>query len=169
MNDRFINWWPVYKRVKFAIFATDILSIADIWWCWCFVHIFIMYLWAISCQLQRFNTFLSLRSLRSPLSSPDSLLYYSGVWSGQCDPHSPVGAPTVWWWGSSQLHHHCQSRPQSSHHPWNKCSSHCALQCEPHCQCCGYQLQWKQQCCHVNHTSHRWVVWSYIIGDVHTG
>ena len=31
---------------------------------------------------------------RSPLSSPDSLLYCSAVWSGQCDPHSAVAAPT---------------------------------------------------------------------------
>ena len=51
----------------------------------------------------------------SPLSSPDSLLHWSGVWSGQCDPHSAVGASTVWWRGSSQLHHHCQSRCWYSH------------------------------------------------------
>ena len=80
---------------------------------------------------------------RSPISSPDSLLHCSAVWSGQCDPHSAVAAPTVWWWGSSQLHHHCQSRPQSSHHQWNMWSSHCTLQCYTHCQYCGHQLQWK--------------------------
>ena len=53
---------------------------------------------------------------RFTLSSTDSLLHCSAIWSGQCDPHSAVAAPTVSWWGSSQLHHHCQSRPQSSHH-----------------------------------------------------
>ena len=92
---------------------------------------------------------------RSPLPSSDSLLHCSAVWSGQCDPHSAVAAPTVWWWGSSQLHYHCQSRPQSSHHQWNKCSSHCTLQCDTHCQYCGHQLQWEQQYYHGDHASHR--------------
>ena len=94
---------------------------------------------------------------RSSLPSPYSLLHCSAVWSRQCDPHSAVAAPTVWWWGSSQLHHHCQSRPQSSHHQWNKCSSHCTLQCDTHCQYCGHQLQWEQQYCYGDHTSHRYI------------
>ena len=34
-------------------------------------------------------------SRRPPLSSPNSLLHCSAVWSGQCDPHSAVAAPTV--------------------------------------------------------------------------
>ena len=95
--------------------------------------------------------------LRFPFSSSDSLLHCSAVWSEQCDPHSAVAAPTVWWWDSSQLHHHCQSRLQSSHHQWNKCSSHCTLQCDTHCQYCGNQLQWEQQCCYGDHTSHRYI------------
>ena len=94
---------------------------------------------------------------RSPLPSPNSHLHCSALWSGQCDPHSAVAPPTVRWWGSSQLHYHCQSRPQSSHRQWNKCSSHCTLQCDTHCPYCGYELQWEQRCCHSDHTSHRYI------------
>ena len=81
---------------------------------------------------------------RSPIFSLESLLHCSAVWSRQCDSHSAVAAPTVWWWGSSQLHHHCQSRCWYFHHQWNKCYSHCTLQCDAHCQYCGHQLQWEQ-------------------------
>ena len=88
----------------------------------------------------KLSTVASSSPYRSSFLSPDSLLQCSALWSRQCDPHSPVAAPTVWWQGSSQLHNHCQSRPQSSHHQWNKCSSHCALQCDTHCQYCGHQL-----------------------------
>ena len=35
---------------------------------------------------------------RPSLLSPNSLLHCPAVWSGQCDPHSAVAAPTVWWW-----------------------------------------------------------------------
>ena len=40
---------------------------------------------------------------------------------------------------------------------WNKCSSHCTLQCDTHCQYCCHQLQWQQQCCHGDHTCHRYI------------
>ena len=91
-------------------------------------------------------------SFLSSFTFPDSLLHCSAVWSGQCDPHRAVAAPTVWWWGSSQLHHHCQSRCWYIHHQWDKhhgCC--CTLQRDTHCQYCGLQLQWKQQCYHGDH------------------
>ena len=120
------------------------------------ISFYLQWLWWLRCDgqeqfLQRFHCLWCYYFYRSPFSSPDPLCHCCALWQRQHYLYNTVAAPTVWWWGSSQLHYNCQSWSQSTHHQCNKCSSHSALQCNTHCQYCGHQLQWEQQCYHADH------------------
>jgi len=80
-----------------------------------------------------------IRHCRSSLLCTESLILCSTVQSEWCNTLSTVATPSVWWWSSSwQLHHHCHSRWQYTHYPWNDCFMYSVLQRDPHRQHSGH-------------------------------